>query len=67
MDVDKAKNEGACFKCGEKGHFSKNCPKNKRFNVRALVQELTKEDKKKVLEALTEELETRKEKEQEDF
>ena len=36
MDVDKAKNERACFKCGEKGHFSRNCPKNKKFNIRAL-------------------------------
>ena len=63
MDIDKTRNEGACFKCGEKGHFSRNCPKNRRFNVRALVQEMSEEDKKKVREALTEELETRKEKE----
>ena len=49
MDVDKARNEGACFKCGEKGHFSRNCPKNKRFNVRALVQEMPEEDKKRLL------------------
>ena len=48
MDVDRAKNEGACFKCGENGHLSRNCPKNKRFNVRALVQEMTEDDKKKV-------------------
>ena len=67
MDVDKARNEGACFKCGEKGHFSRNCPKNKRFNIRALVQEMPEEDKKKVREALTKELEARKEKEREDF
>ena len=30
------------------GALSRNCPKNRRFNVRALVQEMTEEDKKKV-------------------
>ena len=67
MDVDKKRGEGACFKCGEKGHFSRDCPKNRRFNVRTLVQEMSEEDKKKVRETLVEELETRKEKERENF
>ena len=26
MDIDKAKSEGRCFKCGKIGHISRNCP-----------------------------------------
>jgi hypothetical protein len=26
MDIDKAKVEGLCFRCGGKGNMSRNCP-----------------------------------------
>ena len=38
MDINKAKMEGRCFKCGETGHISRNCPK-KKVRVRATTQE----------------------------
>ncbi|KIK49800.1 hypothetical protein GYMLUDRAFT_114256, partial [Collybiopsis luxurians FD-317 M1] len=25
MDLDKARSEGRCFRCGEKGHLARNC------------------------------------------
>ena len=38
MDVDKAKVEGRCFKCGKVGHIACNCPERK-IQVRATTQE----------------------------
>ena len=38
MDVDKARAEGRCFKCGKVGHISHNCPERK-VQVRATMQE----------------------------
>ena len=38
MDVDKAKAEGRCFKCGKIGHIARNCPERK-VQVRATTQE----------------------------
>jgi hypothetical protein len=43
MDLDKAKAEGLCFRCGGKGHMSRNCP-TKGTQVRAVV---IKDDDKK--------------------
>jgi hypothetical protein len=38
MDVDKAKAEGRCFKCGEKGHMAKYCPNKAKFQVRNITE-----------------------------
>ena len=38
MDLDKARTEGRCFKCGKVGHISRNCPERK-VQVRATAQE----------------------------
>ena len=38
MDIDKAKAEGRCFKCGKIGHISHNCPEQK-VQVRVTTQE----------------------------
>jgi hypothetical protein len=43
MDLDKAKAKGLCFRCGGKGHMSRNCP-TKGTQVRAVV---IKDDDKK--------------------
>jgi hypothetical protein len=43
MDLDKAKAEGLCFRCGGKGHMSRNC-QTKGTQVRAVV---IKDDDKK--------------------
>jgi hypothetical protein len=43
MDLNKAKAEGLCFRCGGKGHMSRNCP-TKGTQVRAVV---IKDDDKK--------------------
>ena len=39
MDVDKARAEGRCFKCGKVGHIPRNCPDRKvQVRVAAIVE-----------------------------
>ena len=42
MDIDRARAQGLCFKCGKRGHISRDCPDNRRgpAQARAFVQEL---------------------------
>ena len=46
MDVDRARSQGLCFKCGKHGHIAHNCPDNRRNPVqaRAFVQELNDDE-----------------------
>jgi hypothetical protein len=45
MDLDKAKSEGLCFRCGTKGHISRNCPtRSKEYQVRQLWAQMSKEE-----------------------
>jgi hypothetical protein len=61
MDVDrtKARQNGECFKCGDKGRFSRQCPKQER-QVRATVAE--DEDKDAEIARLKDELDIEKKK-----
>lgn len=43
MDIDKARREGLCFKCGDQGHIGRNCPHNKPAQVRAATTDLSDE------------------------
>ena len=57
MDLDEMKRQGRCFRCGQQGHISRNCPnkEQKKFDVRATVQELSKDERVELLHALQEE------------
>jgi Retrotransposon gag protein/Zinc knuckle len=55
MDIDKAKAQGLCFRCGKSGHISRNCPDKSKFQVRALAAELSKEEKEELARTLREE------------
>ncbi|SJL17084.1 uncharacterized protein ARMOST_20626 [Armillaria ostoyae] len=41
IDAQKLRNEGRCFRCKEKGHMSKDCPKKKEFRDIRSVQATT--------------------------
>ena len=43
MELDKARQMGACFNCGKKGHIAKFCPEPKKAVVRGISTEI--EDK----------------------
>jgi hypothetical protein len=51
MDIDKAKAEGRCFKCGKQGHISKFCP-DQKLQVRNIVGSLTDEEKQELKKEL---------------
>ena len=42
MDIDKAKGEGRCFKCGKVGHISCNC-QDQKIEVWAVTQKEVEE------------------------
>ena len=43
MELDKARQMGACFNCGKKGHIAKFCPEPRKAVVRGVSTEI--EDK----------------------
>jgi hypothetical protein len=52
MDLTKMREENRCFRCGEKGHFGRDCPEKKKFNIRALLTELDDEEMNELKEEL---------------
>ena len=52
MDIDKARQSGLCFRCGKPGHISRNCPDQKGFQIRSIVEGLTDEEKKELKKEL---------------
>ena len=56
MDIDTLKKEHRCFGCGKIGHFRNECPdggKEKKVSIRAIIAELSEEERKELLEGLT--------------
>ena len=51
VDLTKARTEGRCFKCGEKGHMSRFCP-NKKIQVRVMFEGMSKEEKREIYDVL---------------
>ena len=38
MEIDRLCKEGRCYRCREKGHMSKDCPKKKEFkDIRSVI------------------------------
>ena len=52
MDVDKARTEGQCFRCGKQGHISRFCPDKPKMQVRNIVESLTEEEKQELKKEL---------------
>lgn len=52
MEISEAKRKGLCFKCGVKGHMSRDCPNRNKVEIRQIVGGMTAELKKEWLEAL---------------
>ena len=51
MEIDRLRKEGRCYRCKEKGHLSRDCPKRKDFkDIRSVVVEQEKEAETKVEE-----------------
>jgi hypothetical protein len=45
MELDKAKQEGRCFQCGQQGHIKRNCPQTKAAIVRQAFMGLEGEER----------------------
>ena len=38
MEIDQLRKEGRCYRCKEKGHMSRDCPKRKEFkDIRSVI------------------------------
>lgn len=51
MEVDRARAEGRCFHCGNKGHIARQCP-NRQASIRSQFIDLSDEDRVELLRAL---------------
>ena len=45
MDISKAKAQGLCFNCHQKGHVSQNCPAKKKAMVQQMLSEMAEDDR----------------------
>jgi NTP pyrophosphatase (non-canonical NTP hydrolase) len=43
MDIGKTRQQLHCFNCGEFGHMCRDCPKEKKVDIRALMAGLEEE------------------------
>jgi Ty3 transposon capsid-like protein/Zinc knuckle len=59
MEVDALRWDNRCFSCGAVGHFRHECPsgdKTHKVNVRAVVMDLSEEERRELLDALNSEV-----------